>query len=73
MPNNGESNKPDVGDTAIDEDNIYGVICDRSDDADPLPPPPPPQSPPYNIIMPCIHSTNIPNDGEILLLPLYFN
>ena len=60
--------EPELRITVIDDDNKIGVICDRSDDASPLLSP---ESPPYNIIMPCIHSTNITNDGEILLLPLF--
>ena len=27
-----EDNKPDVGSTVIDDDNKFGVICNRSDD-----------------------------------------
>ena len=61
-------NEP-VRDTVINDDNKFGVICDRSDDANPLPILP--ESPPYNIIMPCIYSTHITNDGGILLLALF--
>ena len=45
-------------------DSIY----DRSDNINP--PPLPPDSPAYAIDILCVHS-NIPNNGEILLLPLF--
>ena len=45
----------------------YGSIYDRSDDVNP--PPLPPESPAYAINMQCIH-LNLPNNREILLLPL---
>ena len=41
-------NEPEVGNTVIDDDNKFGVICDKNDDASPLTLPP--ESPPYNII-----------------------
>ena len=44
-------NKPSVGSTVTDDDNKYGVICDRSDDDNSLPLPP--ESQPL-IIMPCM-------------------
>ena len=46
---NGEGKKPDVGNTVIDDDNNYGMSCDRSGDADP--PPIPTESPLYNIVL----------------------
>ena len=46
----------------------YGSIIDRSDDFNP--PPLPPESSAYAVNIPCIHS-NVPNDGEILSLPLF--
>jgi len=46
--------------TVIDDDNKYGVICYRSDDEKPRPLSlESPESPSYDIIMSCIHSTNI--------------
>ena len=48
-------------------DEKYCSIYDRSDDDNP--PPLPPESPAYAINIECIYS-NIPNDGEILSLPL---
>jgi len=64
-PDNGNSidNGPNIENTVIVGDNKYGLICDRSDDANPLPLPP--ESSPYNIIMPCIHPTNITNNGSV--------
>ena len=51
-----------------DDSDKYGVIYDRSDDVNP--PPLPLEPPAYAFNIPCIHS-NIPNDGEILSLPLF--
>ena len=58
-----ESDEDDVENTVIVGDNKYGVVCDRSDDANPLPLPP--ESSPYNIIMPCTHPTNITNNSLV--------
>ena len=55
-------------DDGVEDKRKYGSICDKSDDINP--PPLPLESPAYTINIPCIHS-NIPNNGEILLLPLF--
>ena len=45
-----------------------GLVYDRSDDVNH--PPLPPESPVYTMNVLCIHS-NIPNNGEILSLPVF--
>ena len=54
---------PDVENAIIVGDNKYGVVCDKSNDATPLPLPP--ESSTYNIIMLCTHLTNITNNGLV--------
>ena len=60
---NSIDNEADVRNNVPAVDKNYGVICDRSNDSNH--PPLPLESLPYNIIMPCIYSTNITNDVEV--------
>ena len=70
--NNGNSTDSgtDVENNVAPDNDNYDVIFDRSDDTNP--PPLPLEPSPYIIIMPFIHS-NLPNDGEIILIfsPVY--
>ena len=64
--------KNSIGDLDGIKDEYYqadGKYCSIYDSSNDDPPSLPPESPAYTTNIPCIHS-NIPNDGEILLLPL---
>ena len=56
-----------IEDDYYQEKGGFGLIYDKSDDVNL--PPLPPESPAYTTNIPCIHS-NIPDNGEILSLPL---
>ena len=65
LKGNNKDDEANIGYDGVPDDNdIYGVIYDRTDDANtPLLP--------SESNMPCIHSTNITNNGDILSLQLF--